>query len=81
MHITSEHTRAARARLRWEQSDLARACPCRRRSGRRAGPGPPSAHAQTVEAVDIALEPAGVEFTNGDAPGVKLVRRKKEPAQ
>jgi hypothetical protein len=27
---------------------------------------------RTVDAIRIALEAAGVEFTNGDAPGVRL---------
>ena len=27
---------------------------------------------RTIEAIRAALEAAGVEFTNGDAPGVKL---------
>jgi len=29
---------------------------------------------RTVEAVRIALENAGIQFTNGDAPGVRLVK-------
>lgn len=29
-------------------------------------------HPRTVEAIRAALETAGVEFTNGDAPGVRL---------
>ncbi len=29
---------------------------------------------RTVEAIRAALEAAGIEFTNGDAPGVRLVR-------
>jgi hypothetical protein len=41
----------------------------------------PGADAQTVRAVRMAPGPAGVEFTKGGAPGVKLVRRMKEPAQ
>jgi predicted transcriptional regulator len=32
---------------------------------------------RTVEAVQHALEKAGVEFTNGDAPGVKLRKKKR----
>jgi transcriptional regulator with XRE-family HTH domain len=37
--------------------------------------------AQTIGAIRRALEAAGVEFTNGDAPGVKLRKpaRKKTP--
>jgi transcriptional regulator with XRE-family HTH domain len=30
---------------------------------------------RTVDAIRSALEAAGVEFTNGDSPGVRLVRR------
>lgn len=30
---------------------------------------------RTVDAIRAALEAAGVEFTNGDAPGVKLRHR------
>jgi len=33
---------------------------------------------RTVEAIRAALEAAGVEFTNGDAPGVRL--KPREPA-
>ena len=29
-------------------------------------------HVRTIEAMRAALESAGVEFTNGDAPGVRL---------
>jgi DNA-binding XRE family transcriptional regulator len=32
---------------------------------------------KTVEKVKLALEKAGVEFTNGDAPGVRLRRRRR----
>ncbi len=58
MHITSEHIRAARALLRWEQSDLARASGVPLSSLKRLErrPGPLSAHARTVEALRIALE-------------------------
>ena len=37
--------------------------------------GVPSASARNLEAVQRALEAAGVEFTNGDAPGVRLKKR------
>lgn len=30
---------------------------------------------RTLTAIRTALESAGVEFTNGDAPGVRLVRK------
>ncbi|MGO9771625.1 MAG: helix-turn-helix domain-containing protein [Roseiarcus sp.] len=34
--------------------------------------GKRSPHPRTLEAIKTALESAGVEFTNGNAPGVKL---------
>ena len=71
--ITIEQFRAARALLDWSREELAK----------RAGQ-----HASTVKRVETAdsenvsdeareklkmtLEAAGVEFTNGDAPGVRL---------
>jgi hypothetical protein len=35
----------------------------------------------TVAALQTALEKGGVEFTNGDEPGVKLVKRKGKEAR
>jgi transcriptional regulator with XRE-family HTH domain len=32
-------------------------------------------HPRTLAAIRAALEAAGVEFTNGDAPGVRLAKR------
>jgi hypothetical protein len=37
-----------------------------------AMPGRLRAHKLTVSSLQQALEAAGVEFTNGDAPGVRL---------
>ena len=37
-------------------------------------PGKVSAYTGTMEAIQKALEAAGVEFTNDDAPGVRLRR-------
>jgi transcriptional regulator with XRE-family HTH domain len=41
--------------------------------------GPLSANVTTVEAIQRVLEAAGVEFTNGGQPGVKLRRLLKKP--
>lgn len=38
-------------------------------------PGKVSAYTRTVDAITKALEAAGVEFTNDDAPGVRLRHR------
>jgi predicted transcriptional regulator len=72
--ITSELIRAARALLRWEQRDLADASSVSLPTVKRleAKPGGLAAHASTVAALVKALEAAGVEFTNGERPGVRL---------
>ena len=72
--ITSELIRAARALLRWEQRDLARASgvslpTIKRLEGAR---GVLAAHSSTVTALRRAFESAGIEFTNGCGPGVRL---------
>lgn len=33
---------------------------------------------RTIGAIRAALEAAGIEFTNGDAPGVRLVCKRRE---
>ena len=77
MAITSEQVRAARALLRWEQRNLAEASSVSLASIKRleTRPGTLAAQARTVDAIRRALEAVGVEFTNGDEPGVKLKRR------
>ncbi len=72
--LTSEQIRAARALLRWEQKNLAAAAGVSVETIKRLEkkPGRVSAYVQTVDAIREALETAGVEFLNGDAPGVRL---------
>jgi hypothetical protein len=72
--ITSEQIRAARALIRWEQKDLAEASKVSLPSVKRleSTPGPLPAQERTVDALRAALEAAGVEFTNGARPGVRL---------
>jgi predicted transcriptional regulator len=72
--ITSELIRAARALLRWEQRQLADASAVSLPTVKRleAKPGSLAAHASTVTALVKALEAAGIEFTNGERPGVRL---------
>ena len=74
--VSTEQVKAARALLRWSQSDLAEACkisiPTIKRLEANAGDmgGTPA----TVAAIRAALESAGVEFIaeNGGGAGVRL---------
>ena len=77
--LTSELIRAARSLLRWEQRSLADASSVSLPTIKRleSRPGILAAHGSTVAALKRALEGAGVEFTNGDQPGVRL--RKTSP--
>jgi transcriptional regulator with XRE-family HTH domain len=78
MEISSEQIRAARALIRWEQKDLAEASKISLGAIKRleSQPGLLAAQARTIEALRAALEAAGVEFTNGGEPGVKLKAKK-----
>jgi transcriptional regulator with XRE-family HTH domain len=84
--ITSELVRAARALLRWEQRQLAEASSVSLPTVKRleAKPGNLAAHESTVAALVRALETAGIEFTNGEQPGVRVTKaaasRSAEPA-
>src|SRR6516164_6056078 len=77
--LTSELVRAARALLRWDQRHLAEASSVSLPTIKRleARPGILSAHAVTLLAIRRALEAAGVEFTNGEQPGVRLGKKRK----
>jgi predicted transcriptional regulator len=75
--LTSELIRAARALLRWEQRHLSDASSVSLPTIKRleAKAGILAAHRSTVAALRGALEAAGIEFTNGDQPGVRLRRK------
>ena len=70
--ISPEQCRGARAMLNLKREDLASASQVGHstlfdfESGRR------QPHPRTLAAIRAALEAAGVEFTNGDGPGVRL---------
>lgn len=74
--LTSEQIRAARMLLRWEQKDLAERSGVSLPSIKRleTKPGQISAHQSTLEAIQAALEAAGVHFIteNGGGAGVRL---------
>jgi transcriptional regulator with XRE-family HTH domain len=69
--------RAARALLAWSQEKLAEASGVSAPTIKRLEPGEGSlpTRVETMEKLRRALEAAGVEFTNGDVPGVKLRKR------
>jgi transcriptional regulator with XRE-family HTH domain len=74
--LTSEQIRAARAMLRIEQKDLATRAGVSLETVKRIerAPGIVSAYTSTLNLLQRALEAAGIEFTNGDQPGVRLVK-------
>jgi hypothetical protein len=74
--LTSAQIRAARALVRWSAQDLSRQSSVSLRTIRRAELAD---HHTTMTvpndlAIRRALESAGVEFTNGDQPGVRLTK-------
>ena len=74
--ITTRHIKAARALLAWSQETLAErsgvSIPTIKRL--EAEDGALGGRAETSEKIRTALQAAGIEFTNGDAPGVRLIR-------
>lgn len=79
--ITAEQVRAARAMLRMEQAVLAEAAGVSVETVKRleAQDGPLlTGRAATINAIEKALVKAGVEFTNGEEPGVKLRAKRRK---
>ena len=84
--LSGGQIRAARALLRWSVEELARHASLGRNTIKRAEAkdGKTSLTAANELAIRRACEAAGVEFTNGDQPGVRLSKaaaaRTAEPA-
>ena len=76
MSLTSEQLRAARALLRWEQRNLAKASGVSLPTVKRleTQPGMLAAQERTIIELRKALETAGIEFIaeNGGGAGVRL---------
>ncbi len=70
--ILPGQVRAARALLDWSREELSGVCGVPPRTLHRLERGEGEPQRRTVEAIRTALEQAGVVFTNGDEPGVKL---------
>ena len=73
--VTSAQIRAARGLLDWTVRDLAEHSAVHRDMISKIETGAYAGAPATLEAIRRTLEYAGVEFTNGDAPGVKLRKR------
>ena len=72
--VTSAQLRAARALLDWTVRELAEQAEVHRNTITRAETDA-TAHGHAVAQVVLTLEAAGVEFTNGEQPGVRLRKR------
>jgi transcriptional regulator with XRE-family HTH domain len=72
--LTPPQCRAARALLGWSQDDLATASKVAKATIANFELGKSAPYKRTLEDLRRALEAAGVEFTNGDQPGVRLGR-------
>jgi transcriptional regulator with XRE-family HTH domain len=78
MLITGNQLKAARALADVDQLTVAQAAKVAVNTIRNMesrGQNPITSGAVTVRNVQIALESFGVEFTNGDQPGVRLKKR------
>jgi transcriptional regulator with XRE-family HTH domain len=77
MLLTPPQCRAARALIDWSQQQLADASLVGNATIRNFERGRSDPQNSTLAALQRALEAAGVEFTNGDQPGVRM--RKGKP--
>jgi transcriptional regulator with XRE-family HTH domain len=73
--LTSEQCRAARALLKWNQGELAERANIALSTVKDFETERRKPHASNLVAMEQVLTAAGVEFTNGDAPGVRLHKR------
>ena len=71
--LTPGQCRAARGMLDWSQSDLARAAEIGKSTVRKFETHTTSPNPATRHAIRQAFEAHGIEFTNGEAPGVRHV--------
>jgi predicted transcriptional regulator len=64
--------RAVRALLGWTAKDLAQKANVGISKRVENAEGTPNVHASNLASIQSALESAGIEFTNGDAPGIGM---------
>jgi transcriptional regulator with XRE-family HTH domain len=75
--VKPAQVRMARAALNWSLNDLASAAGVHRNTISNFETGKYGGSEEAIGAVRRALEAAGIVFTNGDEPGVKLKARAK----
>ena len=68
--------RAARALLNWSQDELAAKAAVAKQTLGEFERGARQPYPRTLNDIRAALEAAGVEFTNGDATGVRLRKKR-----
>jgi transcriptional regulator with XRE-family HTH domain len=72
MRISPAQCRAARALIAWSQDQLAAASKVAKATIANFEAGNREPYERTLDDVQAALEAAGVEFTNGGRPGVRM---------
>lgn len=73
--MTREQCKAARALLGWTQTELATRAEVTQNTITQFESGATSPRRATRAMIRQAFEFAGIEFTNGDNPGLRLVRK------
>jgi transcriptional regulator with XRE-family HTH domain len=79
MPVTSVQVRMARAALNWTVRDLAKATGLHRNTINNFEVGRYAGDPETLATIEKVLVRAGVEFTNGDQPGVRLRKAGRKP--
>ena len=79
MSLTAAQCRAARALLKWSQDKLAEASKVGTSTVGEFEREIRTPHDHILADMRSALEAAGIEFTNGEQPGVRLRRKSNSP--
>ena len=79
MKILGRQVAAARSLLGWSQDQLATAADVGKQAIARWELGQTTPHESTVKRIVDVIDSRGVEFTNGDQPGVRFKKRPAEP--
>jgi transcriptional regulator with XRE-family HTH domain len=75
MEFTPDQCRAARGLVGWSQDQLASAARVAKATIANFELGKRTPYDRTLDDLVAALEAAGVEFTNGDQPGVRWKKK------